>query len=85
VACLNNTKPKPNQKEIPMLPKIKSDLDHLERLAADFHSDGHAQTAIDLRRAIMDIQNLRDELHNLNNKIWKASRDLNDFSLELAK
>jgi len=45
-----------------MLPKIKSDLDHLERLAADFHSDGHAQTAIDLRRAIMDIQNLRDAL-----------------------
>tara|TARA_R110000764_G_scaffold145304_1_gene233072 strand:+ start:203 stop:388 length:186 start_codon:yes stop_codon:yes gene_type:complete len=60
-----------------MLPKIKSDLDHLERLAADFHSDGHAQTAIDLRRAVMDIQNLRD-------KVWKASRDLNDFSLELA-
>ena len=68
-----------------MLPKIKSDLDHLEQLASDFHSDGHAQTAIDLRRAIMDIQNLRDELHNLNKKIWKASRDLNDFSLELAK
>ena len=45
-----------------MLPKIKSDLDHLERLAADFHSDGHAQTAIDLRRAVMDIQNLRDAL-----------------------
>ena len=62
MACLNNTKPKPNQKEIPMLPKIKSDLDHLEQLASDFHSDGHAQTAIDLRRAIMDIQNLRDAL-----------------------
>ena len=60
-----------------MLPKIKSDLDHLERLAADFHSDGHAQTAIDLRRAVMDIQNLRD-------KVWKAARDLNDFSLELS-
>ena len=45
-----------------MLPKIKSDLDHLEQLASDFHSDGHAQTAIDLRRAVMDIQNLRDAL-----------------------
>ena len=45
-----------------MLPKIKSDLDHLEQLASDFHSDGHAQTAIDLRRAIQDIKNLRDAL-----------------------
>ena len=39
---------------------LKSNLDHLESLAADFHSDGHAQTATDFRTAIMDIQNLRD-------------------------
>ena len=59
------------------LPKIKSDLDSLERLAASFydasasgrqfilfHSDGSSitQHALKIRLAIMDIQNLRDAL-----------------------
>jgi len=75
-----------------MLPEIKSDLDGLERLAASFYdascdpeSDTLNSISTKIRLAVMDIQNLRDELHNLNKKIWKASRDLNDFSLELAK
>ena len=80
-----------------MLPKIKSDLERLEDTASFLFNrvqnngtvnlgvEGSLQAASDIRGAIQDIQNLRDELHNLNNKIWKASRDLNDFSLELAK
>ena len=60
-----------------MLPVIKSDLDHLEKMAADFHSDGHAQTARDIRVAISDIQNMRD-------KTWTAARELSDFALKLS-
>jgi hypothetical protein len=60
-----------------MLPTIKSDLDHLEQLAADFHSDGHAQTARDIRLAIGDIQNMRD-------KTWVAARELSEFALKLS-
>ena len=52
-----------------MLPKIKSDLDGLERLAASFYdasSDSEMDTLNDVSRkirlAIMDIQNLRDAL-----------------------
>jgi len=52
-----------------MLPKIKSDLDGLERLAASFYdasSDPEMDTLNDVSRkirlAIMDIQNLRDAL-----------------------
>lgn len=52
---------------------IKSDLDFLERLAADFHSDGHAQTAVDFRRAVMDIQNLRDYASQLERSIHQMS------------
>tara|TARA_B100000780_G_C20750942_1_gene298327 strand:- start:33 stop:269 length:237 start_codon:yes stop_codon:yes gene_type:complete len=42
--------------------KLKSDLDHLERLAAEYHNDGCSETAIDIRRAVMDIANLRDHI-----------------------
>ena len=68
---------------------IKSNLDFLERLAADFHSNGHAQTAIegqrvnpqllgrvmagDLRRAVKDIQNLRDYASRLERSIHEMS------------
>ena len=52
---------------------IKSDLDYLEQLAADFHSDAHAQTAVDLRRAVMDIQNLRDYAAQLEKSIHQLS------------
>ena len=52
-----------------MLPKIKSDLDGLERLAASFYdasSDPEMDTLNDVSRkirlAIMDIKNLRDAL-----------------------
>ena len=52
---------------------MKSDLDHLEQVAADFHSDGHAQTAVDFRRAVMDIQNLRDYAAQLEKSIHQMS------------
>ena len=55
---------------------IKSDLDYLEQLAADFHSDAHAQTAVDLRRAVMDIQNLRDYAAQLERSIHQMSAEL---------
>jgi hypothetical protein len=55
---------------------IKSDLDHLEQVAADFHSDGHAQTAVDFRRAVMDIQNLRDYAAQLEKSIHQMSAEL---------
>ena len=55
----------------------KSDLNHLEKLAADFHSDGYAQTARDIRLAIGDIQNMRD-------KTWLAARELSEFALKLS-
>tara|TARA_R110000787_G_scaffold269779_1_gene376670 strand:- start:283 stop:459 length:177 start_codon:yes stop_codon:yes gene_type:complete len=45
-----------------MLPKIKTDLDQLEALASDFHNDGYHNNAYHLRSAVMDIQNLRDQL-----------------------
>ena len=52
-----------------MLPKIKSDLDGLERLAASFYdascdpeSDTLNSISTKIRLAIMDIQNLRDAL-----------------------
>mgnify|MGYP001219703868 CR=1 FL=1 len=61
-----------------MLPVIKSDLDHLEQMAADFHSDGHAKIASDIRLAISDIQNLRD-------KTWTAARELSEFAMNLAR
>ena len=56
---------------------IKSNLDHLESLAADFHSDGHAQTAIDFRTAIMDISNLRDSNAILERNIREMSAEIN--------
>ena len=56
-----------------MMAAIKSDLDHLERLAADFHSDGHAQTAVDFRRAVKDIQNLRDYASQLERSIHRMT------------
>lgn len=55
---------------------IKSDLDFLESLAADFHSDGHAQTAIDFRRAVTDIQNLRDYASQLEKSIHQMSAQI---------
>ena len=65
---------------------IKSDLDNLEQLAADFHSDGHAQTAVRFRRAVKDIQNLRDyaaqlekSIHQMSDIVLYAS-DAADFS-----
>ena len=59
---------------------IKSNLDHLESLAADFHSDGHAQTAIDFRTAIMDISNLRDSNAILERNIREMSAEINDLT-----
>jgi len=50
------------------LPKIKSDLDSLERLAASFYfvhrpeMDTLNDVSRKIRLAIMDIQNLRDAL-----------------------
>jgi hypothetical protein len=52
---------------------IKSDLDYLAQLAADFQSDGHAKTAADFRRAVMDIQNLRDYAAQLEKSIHQLS------------
>ena len=54
---------------------LKSNLDHLESLAADFHSDGHAQTAADFRTAIMDIQNLRDYMWQLEKNAAAAANE----------
>ena len=54
---------------------LKSNLDHLESLAADFHSDGHAQTAADFRTAIMDIQNLRDYVWQLEKNATAAANE----------
>ena len=51
---------------------IKSDLDSLERLAASFYNVSYDQevdtlndVAKEIRLAVMDIQNLRDELIEL--------------------
>ena len=51
---------------------IKSDLDSLERLAASFYNASYDQevdtlndVAKEIRLAVMDIQNLRDELIEL--------------------
>ena len=62
---------------------LKSNLDHLESLAADFHSDGHAQTAADFRTAIMDIQNLRDSNAILERNIKEMSASIIDLNAEL--
>ena len=59
---------------------LKSNLDHLESLAADFHSDGHAQTATDFRTAIMDISNLRDYAERLERNNNQMSCELNDLT-----
>ena len=59
---------------------LKSNLDHLESLAADFHSDGHAQTATDFRTAIMDISNLRDSNAILERNIREMSAEINDLT-----
>ena len=59
---------------------LKSNLDHLESLAADFHSDGHAQTPTDLRTAIMDISNLRDSNAILERNIREMSAEINDLT-----
>ena len=55
-----------------MADKIKSDLDSLERLASSFYNASYDQevdtlndVAKEIRLAVMDIQNLRDELIEL--------------------
>ena len=67
----------PAYMELKNMIDLKSNLDHLESLAADFHSDGHAQTATDFRTAIMDIQNLRDSNAILERNIKEMSAEIN--------
>ena len=45
--------------------KIKSDLEVLRSLAADFHSDGHAKTATYIRNSASDIMHLQANVERL--------------------
>tara|TARA_B100000780_G_C20997547_1_gene399064 strand:- start:646 stop:828 length:183 start_codon:yes stop_codon:yes gene_type:complete len=42
--------------------KIRSDLEVLRQLAADFHSDGHAKIATYIRNSCVDIMHLQEAL-----------------------